>query len=55
VHKAGSAEGDGLALRFPRMVSIRTDKSPEQATTSAEIIKLFNQQRHLQLTGGTDA
>ncbi|MFA5745822.1 MAG: ATP-dependent DNA ligase [archaeon] len=31
----------GLALRFPRLVTIRTDKSPENTTTQQELEKLF--------------
>ena len=38
--------GTGLALRFPRVVGfIRDDKSPEDATTVAEIKKLYAMQR----------
>jgi DNA ligase 1 len=34
----------GLALRFPRLVRFRDDKSPEQATKVGEVEKLFNLQ-----------
>ncbi|MBI4016639.1 MAG: ATP-dependent DNA ligase [Candidatus Aenigmarchaeota archaeon] len=37
LHTAGS----GLALRFPRFVRYRHDKSPEQATTPKEILKIM--------------
>lgn len=35
----------GLALRFPRLVNFRDDKSPSQATTISEVKKLFNLQK----------
>ncbi|MBI2954067.1 MAG: ATP-dependent DNA ligase [Chloroflexi bacterium] len=43
VHTAGRQEGElGFALRFPRMVNfIREDKSPREATTIQEILKMF--------------
>ena len=46
MHTAG-ARGDepGLALRFPRLMAFRDDKSPQQATTVSEVEKLFKQQR----------
>ena len=34
----------GLALRFPRLVKFRDDKSPEQVTTTRELGKLFGMQ-----------
>jgi DNA ligase-1 len=34
----------GLALRFPRLVKFRDDKSPEQATTKGEVEKLYKLQ-----------
>jgi len=45
-HTAGMV-GDqpGFALRFPRIVSVRTaDKKPEDATTVREIREMFQQQ-----------
>src|SRR5919199_1097333 len=45
VHPAGIDErGQGYALRFPRLVSFRQDKKPEDVTTVAEIIELYGQQ-----------
>jgi len=41
--KAGSAPG--YALRFPRMLSVRSDRSPEDASTEREVIDLFLMQR----------
>jgi len=51
VHEcAKTRTGEGLALRFPRLISIRADKKPEEATTTKEIIGLFNQQKRVQLS-----
>src|SRR5437773_5511277 len=46
-HTAGmTADGPGFALRFPRIVSMRTaDKKPEDATSVKEIREMFDQQR----------
>src|SRR4029077_15826814 len=46
-HTAGMTEdGPGFALRFPRIVSLRTDdKKPEDATSVREIREMFEQQR----------
>lgn len=38
-------ENRGLALRFPRFERWRPEKSPEQATTVAEIIEMFSSQK----------
>ena len=35
----------GYALRFPRLVRVRWDKSPEEVDTKERLEKLFNQQR----------
>jgi DNA ligase-1 len=35
----------GLALRFPRVVSLRSDKDPKDATTVQEVVRLFELQR----------
>ncbi|TMC40465.1 MAG: hypothetical protein E6J28_01405 [Chloroflexi bacterium] len=46
-HTAGmTADRPGFALRFPRIVSLRTeDKKPEDATTVREVREMFEQQR----------
>ena len=41
--------GEGLALRFPRLIKLRSDKAPEQATTTQEIIEMFRQQRKIKV------
>jgi DNA ligase-1 len=35
----------GLALRFPRLIKFRDDRNPEDATTLAELTKLFEMQK----------
>jgi DNA ligase-1 len=45
-----SGEKAGYALRFPRIVGdgfIRRDKSPEDATSTLEIIEMFNDQKRV--------
>ena len=44
VHTAGMHGKEGLALRFPRLVKIREDKNPEQATTEKEMEELLEMQ-----------
>jgi DNA ligase-1 len=45
-HTAGmSGDQPGFALRFPRIVSMRTEKKPEDATSVREIREMFEQQR----------
>jgi len=40
-------EGTGLGLRFPRFTGrVRDDKTPEQCTTSNEILDMYNMQVH---------
>jgi DNA ligase-1 len=44
MHTAGASllgNGRGLALRFPRFVRYREDKEPTDATTTAEVVRLF--------------
>ena len=46
--KEEDKEGVGYALRFPRLYgneTIRADKRPEEATTTKEILEMFNMQR----------
>jgi DNA ligase 1 len=45
LHTCGAAPGSpGYALRFPRVVRLRPDRRPEDATTQTEIIEMFDQQ-----------
>jgi len=50
-HTAGmSGDDPGFALRFPRIVSVRSlDKKPEDATSVREIREMFQQQRQRQV------
>ncbi|MFA6066110.1 MAG: ATP-dependent DNA ligase [Candidatus Babeliaceae bacterium] len=46
VHTAGkSGQNLGFALRFPRFIGYRSDKSPEETTSVQEIFTLFEQQK----------
>ena len=45
MHPAGKTTDEaGYALRFPRIVKERPERSPEDATSVDEIIELFNMQ-----------
>ncbi|MCX6777159.1 MAG: ATP-dependent DNA ligase [Candidatus Micrarchaeota archaeon] len=49
-HTAGKGKDEsGYALRFPRMMELREDKSPEEATTVQEIIEMYKMQKRIQL------
>ncbi len=39
-----STHGAGIAIRFPRLVRIRTDKSPSHVTTVGEVEKMYKEQ-----------
>src|SRR5438874_6199933 len=52
-HTAGRSDDQpGFALRFPRIVSVRSlDKRPEDATSVREIREMYQQQRQRQVRG----
>ena len=47
MHSCGREKGRGYALRFPRMIKLRGDKSPEEATTTEEIKTMFSHQKRV--------
>jgi len=44
---AKDALGEGLALRFPRVLKLRIDRKPQDATTTKEMIEMFKMQRSI--------
>ncbi|MBN2478089.1 ATP-dependent DNA ligase [Candidatus Micrarchaeota archaeon] len=44
-HTCGLKGEKGYALRFPRMVELREDKSPKQVTTTSEVAEMFWMQK----------
>ncbi|MCX8195246.1 MAG: ATP-dependent DNA ligase [Candidatus Micrarchaeota archaeon] len=45
MHTCGMVGETGYALRFPRMISLRDDKGPEDITTTKEIMAMFEMQK----------
>jgi DNA ligase 1 len=49
LHACAEKNGIGLALRFPRMKKIVSDKKPETATTTEEVVKMFEIQKRVSM------
>jgi len=52
--KGVKADGKGIGLRFPRFLHIRPDKAPDQATSAAQIVDMFDSQQGQQNAAGGD-
>lgn len=51
MHTAGKENGTGYALRFPRILKLRNDKTPEQATSVKEILDMYKEQKRVKVEG----
>jgi ATP-dependent DNA ligase len=51
MHTAGKETGTGYALRFPRILKLRNDKTPEQATSVKEILDMYAEQKRVKVEG----
>ena len=51
VHQAAAGMADavkGISIRFPRLVRVRDDKNPEQATNAEQVVEMYQKQPHVQ-------
>ncbi|HEV8290147.1 MAG TPA: ATP-dependent DNA ligase [Candidatus Norongarragalinales archaeon] len=56
-HTAGASkkDGEGFALRFPRIIQNRFDKAPRDATSVKEVLRMYENQRKTPLSTGYGA
>ena len=54
IYTCGIGEADdkkGIGLRFPRLIKLREDKKPHEATTNEFVIDLYRQQAVVKNSG----
>lgn len=39
-------DSKGIAMRFPRLVRVRDDKTPENATSAAQVVEMYRSQKN---------
>ena len=50
VHQAAAGMADavkGISIRFPRLLRVRDDKGPEQATGAEQVVEMYSKQPHV--------
>lgn len=58
LHQAAAGMADavkGISIRFPRLVRVRDDKNPEQATNQEQVVEMYQKQPHVQGNKGGKA
>lgn len=58
LHQAAAGMADavkGISIRFPRLVRVRDDKNPDQATNQEQVVEMYQKQPHVQGNKGSKA